>query len=100
MVRPVSTAEKLVGILTYGPVLLLALFFFVRHRAWKLESLMFIYPVAAMLVAAVTVSVDRYRLPFDLYLIILAAAAVDSGLRMLESRAAQRPTAGTAAVVS
>lgn len=75
--RPVSTAEKLVGLLTYGPVLLISCIWLVADRARLRTTFLLIgYPVAAMLVSALTVSVDRYRLPFDIYLIVLASAAV------------------------
>jgi len=95
VVRSVSNSQKLVGILSYGPVLILAIVWFLRNRRrWAVESLLFIYPIAAMLVAAATVSVDRYRLPFDLYLIILAAAAIDwwvsSTTRKKQSTPAER----------
>ncbi len=79
--RTVGTSQKLLGVLTYGPVLFLAAAWFVcNRRAWKLNLLFASYMAAAMLVSAMTVSVDRYRLPFDLYLIVLAAGAADSRL--------------------
>lgn len=79
--RSVSLVEKLVGLMTYGPILVLACLWIVANRrgsgpVWLLLS----YPITAMLLAAVTVSVDRYRLPFDLYLIIIASAAVGTWL--------------------
>ncbi len=80
--RGVSMMEKSVGLLTYAPILLLSLVWIVRSRQqFRTMFLLLAYPVAAMLLAAVTVSVDRYRLPFDVYLIVFASAALTAWLQ-------------------
>ncbi len=77
--RSVSTLEKAVGLLTYGPAFIGCVVWLIGCRSRLREvSLLLAYPAASMIVAAVTVSVDRYRLPFDIYLIILASAALMS----------------------
>ncbi|MBI5822063.1 MAG: glycosyltransferase family 39 protein [Verrucomicrobia bacterium] len=72
---------KLVGVLTFGPVLLLGVFGwwrggFDRRRA----AIVVIYFATFILVAAVTLSKDRYRMPLDVYLIIFAAMIVERWL--------------------
>ncbi|MCL5103630.1 MAG: glycosyltransferase family 39 protein [Armatimonadetes bacterium] len=79
--RTVSLREKLIGAMTYGPALLLSLVWLIAdRRRFRLNFLLWSYPVAAMLLAAISVSVDRYRIPFDIYLIIFAAGAISSWL--------------------
>ncbi|MFZ2641477.1 MAG: glycosyltransferase family 39 protein [Verrucomicrobiia bacterium] len=72
---------KLVGVLTFGPVLLLGLLGwwwggFDRRRA----VIVAIYFATFILVAAVTLSKDRYRMPLDVYLIIFAAMIAERWL--------------------
>ncbi len=77
--RDVSLPEKLIGTITYGPALIIGLIWFIKDKArMKLHSLFFIFLIAAMCVTAVTVSTDRYRLPFDIFLIIMASGGIAS----------------------
>jgi 4-amino-4-deoxy-L-arabinose transferase-like glycosyltransferase len=79
--RSLSLKEKIVGAGSYGPVLLLGVIWFaIDKRRRRLYWLLAIFPLAATALAAVTVSVDRYRLPYDIDLIVLAAGAVASWL--------------------
>ena len=75
--RSLSLKEKLIGIVTYGPVLLLSgIWVIFESKRRRMDFLLVSYPIGAMLISAVTVSVDRYRLPFDAHLVILASVAV------------------------
>ncbi|MCX8053606.1 MAG: glycosyltransferase family 39 protein [Armatimonadetes bacterium] len=86
--KSVGLTQKMVGALTYGPAFLLGIvWFLLDRRRMALNWLMLLFPISWMAVAAVTVSVDRYRLPADIYLIVLASAAVDW---WLASRGAKR----------
>ncbi len=77
--RPLRTYEKVVGILSYGPVLLLAIYSFaIDARRRRYNYLFLIYPLATIVPIAITCSEDRYRMPYDIYLIILASAALMS----------------------
>lgn len=75
--RPLRTSEKLVGIASYGPVLLLAIYgLVVDSKRRRYNYLLLAYPLATMVPIAFTCSQDRYRMPFDIYLIIIASAAL------------------------
>jgi len=69
--------EKLIGGLTYGPVLVLGILWFLMDKKRRnINLLMFIYPLTTMIPTAITCSEDRYRMPFDIFLIILACAGI------------------------
>lgn len=88
--RDVSLLEKLVGCATYGLILLLAIVWFILpdgRKWWRRSSLLLSYPLGAMLIAMFSVSIDRYRLPYDVYLIVFAGAAIQNlGVRLLGKR--------------
>ncbi len=72
---------KLVGAFSFGPVLLLGVMgwlwgVFDRRRA----AIIAVYFVTFTLVAAVTLSKDRYRMSLDVYLIMFAAMVVERWL--------------------
>lgn len=72
---------KVVGALSFGPVLLLGLFGWWRGGLDRRRAaIVAVYFATFTLVAAVTLSKDRYRMPLDVYLMIFAAAAVDRWL--------------------
>ena len=85
---------KLVGALSFGPVLLLGLLGwwrggFDRRRA----AIVVIYFVTFTAVAAATLSKDRYRMPLDVYLMIFASIAVDRWVARMKTQ--PRGTPGT-----
>ncbi|MCX6899446.1 MAG: glycosyltransferase family 39 protein [Verrucomicrobia bacterium] len=72
---------KLVGALSFGPVLLLGLLGWWRGGLDRRRAaIIAIYFVTFTIVAAVTLSKDRYRMPLDVYLMIFAAVVVDRWL--------------------
>lgn len=75
--RSVGLAQKLIGSVSYGPALLVSMIWLMLERKRRrVDSLLALFPIGAMLIAALTVSVDRYRLPFDFQLVTLASIAV------------------------
>lgn len=75
--RPITLKEKLVGTLSYGPVMVLGLLWFILDRERrKTNWLMMMYFLATMAPIAISCSQDRYRMPFDVYLIVFASAGI------------------------
>lgn len=96
VLRPLGMKEKLVGGITYGPILLVsAVWMMIERKRRRLDFLLVSCPIGAMLISAITVSVDRYRLPFDMYLIILTSVAVVTWAYRTRLRGSEGPMAGT-----
>jgi 4-amino-4-deoxy-L-arabinose transferase-like glycosyltransferase len=82
----VSIIRELLILVTYGPLLLVAIARLVFSRAYKLSSLEILWYTAYLvdaLVSAVFVTRIRYREPFDFLLIMIVAVFID---RLIKKR--------------
>jgi hypothetical protein len=92
----VSIARELILLMSYGPLLLVAIARLAFSRFYKLSSLEILWYTAYLvdaLVSAVFVTRIRYRLPFDFLLIMIVAVFIDklikkSGIKSKSSMAA------------
>jgi hypothetical protein len=69
--------QKWISILSYTPLLLLALYgaFLLRHELWRLLPI-YAYAATFTAVYAVFLPTTRYRLPLDFFLVVLAAFVI------------------------
>jgi hypothetical protein len=81
-------ATKVIGALTFGPVLVLGLIgWFCGVLDRRRAIVIIIYFATFVAVAAVTISKDRFRIPLDVYLMVFAAAMVERWISMWKQRA-------------
>jgi len=85
-----NALTRLAGAATFGPVLLLGLWGWWRFPQKRRAAIIAAYFAAFTLVAAVTISKDRFRMPLDVYLMVFAGIAIDALLARIESRAVPR----------
>ena len=75
-----SRAQAIAHFFSFGPVMLLGLWGFWVHRAhWRDDSLLYLLFAQFLLVTAVYFGQTNHRVFLDVYLIVFAAGAIESG---------------------
>lgn len=76
-----SSIYKWVSILSFGPVLLLAILsLFINVKKWRVLSPLYILVICFTMIHVISIASLRYRLPLEPFLILLAVSVIDSTL--------------------
>jgi 4-amino-4-deoxy-L-arabinose transferase-like glycosyltransferase len=91
-----TSLTKCLGALSFGPILLLGVIGVWRGGLDRRRAVFIaIYFVTFTLVAAATLSKDRFRMPLDIYMMVFAAAMMDRWLSGRRTTSGQSPCGST-----